>query len=405
MKILIIVAYFIPEIGSAAHVYYDLAKAFVERSHEVDIITSYPRDFNLIENDRGKSFKLDENMGGISIHRFKYKAARDDIIFRGLEHFLLPLCYFKLYLRLKKKFDVCLMYIPPLPLCYLARLIKRFDGTPSVLNFQDFHPQELMDVGVLKNRALIKLMEYIEHQSYKNADFITVLSEGGIGYICQRGGNPFKIKHIYNGCVISDLNPSQMKMDFKNKEGIEGKFLVSYAGILSPFQGLDIILDAAKSLKEHKDIIFYIVGDGLIKNHLEQRIIQENLNNVRILPFQTRCEYLNIINSSDISLVCLDERMKAPCIPGKLTNLMALNKPLIAIVPHDSETARVMRKSKNGFVVPPGDIKALSETVLLFRNNKSIQAIGKNGEIFLRDKMDLNKNILLYEEIFNMLVN
>lgn len=45
MKILMVVAYFIPEIGSAAHIYYDLAKAFVKRGHEVDVITSYPRDF------------------------------------------------------------------------------------------------------------------------------------------------------------------------------------------------------------------------------------------------------------------------------------------------------------------------------------------------------------------------
>jgi hypothetical protein len=57
------------------------------------------------------------------------------------------------------------MYIPPLPLYYLARLIRRRDKTISVLNYQDFHPQELIDVRMMKNPVLIKIMEYIERQS------------------------------------------------------------------------------------------------------------------------------------------------------------------------------------------------------------------------------------------------
>ena len=29
----------------------------------------------------------------------------------------------------------------------LAQNIKKYDGTPSILNYQDFHPQELIDVN------------------------------------------------------------------------------------------------------------------------------------------------------------------------------------------------------------------------------------------------------------------
>ncbi len=62
---------------------------------------------------------------------------------------------------------------------------------------------------------LIKIMEYIERRSYKNADFITVLSEGGIDYIAKRGGKPLKIKHIYNGCTtpcLKDLKGKILKV-------------------------------------------------------------------------------------------------------------------------------------------------------------------------------------------------
>src|SRR5665647_1491316 len=198
MKILIIVAYFIPEIGSAAHVYFDLARAFVKKGHDVDVITSYPREYNLKISDQSNVFQLDEIIEGIPIHRVKHSNIRDNIIMRGLEHFLIPGYYYQRYRELGKKFDVCLFYIPPLPLFHCAQKIKNYDGTPSVLNFQDFHPEELTDVGVLKNPVIIKILEYIERKAYKNADFITVLSKGGIDYVVQRGALPEKVAHIYN---------------------------------------------------------------------------------------------------------------------------------------------------------------------------------------------------------------
>jgi glycosyltransferase involved in cell wall biosynthesis len=405
MKLLLVVANFVPEIGSAAHIYFDLAKAFVQRGHDVDVITSYPRKFYLDKTNIDKNVPLEETISGINVHRSMHIAIRDDIIMRGLEHFLLPIYYFRAYQKINKEFDAGLIYMPPLPLYYFARAIKRLYGTPFVLNYQDFHPQELTDVGVLKNGLLIKILGYIEHQSYKNADFITVLSEGGIDYIACRGGDPSKIEHIYNGFMISDTNEPLSKISFKKTEGIEDKILISYAGILSPFQGLDNILNVAKELKLQENLIFYLVGDGLIRDHLAQRIKNEYISNVRLMPLQPRDDYLNIINSSDISFVSLDNRMKAPCIPGKLINLMAMKQALIAIVPEDSETAKVIRRSKNGVVVRPGDIEELKRTILHFSENmRALKAMGENGNTFLKTNMDLEKIVLIYEKIFRAII-
>jgi len=405
MKILMVVAYFVPEIGSAAHIYHDLAKAFVKRGHEVNVITSYPRKFNLDKENQEKEFPLEEIIDDINVHRCKHSAVRDIIFLRGLEHFTLPRIYFKTYKKLKKKFDVCLIYVPPLPLYYFARKLKKFGGTPAVLNFQDFHPQELTDVGVMKNRLMIKIMEYIEKQVYKNADYITVLSNGGIDYVVRKGGNPNRIKHVYNAVNLQDIQKYLTKKDFKKKEGIEDKFLVSYAGILSPFQGVDNILDVAKKLSNHEDPVFYIVGDGMIRKQLEERIKEEKITNARLLPFQPREEYFNIINSSDISIVSLDSRMKAPCLPGKLINLLAAKQPIIATVPSDSETAYVIQEAKCGIIVEPGNIEQLSDAILKLKEDEKLrEQLAENGRKFLEENMNLEKNVKMYEKIFKKLI-
>ena len=404
MKILIVVAYFPPEIGSAAHVYYDLAKAFVKKGHEVHVLTSYPREFNLNKTDQDKEFPFEEIMDDINVHRVKHFAVRDLEIFRGLEHFYLPYQYYSHYKKLGIKCDVCLIYIPPLPFYYFAKLLKRYDGTPSVLNYQDFHPQELMDVnygGINKNPIMIKLLEYIERKSYENADHITVLSEGGIKYVADKGADPKKITHIFNGTNLSDIDDLKAKKDFKIKEGIEDKLLISYAGILSPFQGIDNILDVAKELNEHEDIIFYIAGDGMAREDLENRIKTENISNLKLLPFQPREEYYNIVNSSDISIVSLDKRMKAPCLPGKLTNLLAMEQPVVGLISNEIETANFINKANCGIVIDPGDIQGFKDAILKLKNNSELRtALGTNGRRFFEKNMDLEKITLIYERIF-----
>lgn len=406
MKILIVVPYFVPEIGSAAHIYFDLAKAFVKRGHEVDVITSYPRKFNLDMKDLYRDFPIEETLNGINIHRYKYSLVkRDNVFFRGMEHFLLPIYYFNIYKKIDKKFDVCLINIPPLPLYYFARKIKGKDGTPSVLNFQDYHPQELIDVGMLKNKLMIWLMEYIERQSYKNADNITVISKSGIDFIVRRGGDSDKITCIYNSVDISDFEKYTAKKDFKIKEKIENKILVSFAGTLSHFQGLDDVLDAAKKMNEHKDIVFYIVGDGMIKDHLIDRVYTENIHNVRIMPYKPRDEYFNIINSSDISIVSLDKRMNTPVLPGKFMNLLGVGQPILANVPSCNDVAFIVKNSNCGIVTEPENVDQMVNAIIKFKEDAEFRKeCGPRGRQFMEKEMNLEKNVLKYEDVFKSML-
>jgi colanic acid biosynthesis glycosyl transferase WcaI len=400
MKILIVVSYFYPEVGSAAHIYFDLAKQFSEDGHEVHVLTSYPRPFNLIEKDRTITFPLEEQHKSIYIHRVKYNTKRDSLLMRGLEHYNLPRIYYKKYKKMNIKFDICLIYIPPLPLINFAKNIKKRDGTLSVLNFQDFHPQELTDVGVLTNPVIIKTMLSLEKRAYLDSDHIVVISKGGKNYILNKSGRQNGITSIFNGIRIGIVDEALSEANFKSKMGIMNKILISYAGILSPFQGLDNILDAAKEIKD-ESVIFFLVGDGMEKNRLEQRICEENILSVRILPLQSRNDYFNIIGSSDISIVSLDERMKAPCLPGKIPNLLAAKQPIIAIVSEDSETSRVIKEANCGLVVRPGNKKKLIEVIeWLIKEEQVRRSMGESGRSYLENNMNVIKTAQQFEILF-----
>jgi len=254
---------------------------------------------------------------------------------------------------------------------------------------------------VLKNPVVTRILEHIEGEAYRHADHITVLSGGGIEYVRQRGADPAKVTHIFNSVPLSEFDGLVQRKDFKEREGIKDKFLISYAGILSPYQGIDHILDTAKALQDHEDIVFSIAGDGSEKQRLQERVQQETIGNVRLFPLLPRTEYFNLVNSSDISFVSLDERMKAPCLPGKLINLMACSQPIIAMVAAESETARVIGEAGCGIVVQPGDGEGIRSAILRLKEDASVrETMGSNGKRYLEGYMSLEENVALYEEIF-----
>jgi colanic acid biosynthesis glycosyl transferase WcaI len=96
--------------------------------------------------------------------------------------------------------------------------------------------------------------------------------------------------------------------------------------------------------------------------------------------------------------------MKAPCLPGKTMNLMAAQKPIIALVPEDCETARVINEADCGRVVNPGDGQKLHDTILDFIHNPDMmKKMGTNGRTFLIKNMTLENSVKNYEEIFRKL--
>ncbi|MFC1893551.1 glycosyltransferase family 4 protein [Chloroflexota bacterium] len=407
MKILLVVDNFYPELGSAAHVYYDLGRALVKRGHEVHVITMYPRRFYLPAENQGRPFPMDETIAGMQVHRCRFKFAyRENVLLRGLEHFLVPNLYFQRYKKLQLKFDGIILYVPPLPLYRMANRIRSYDGTRCVLNFQDIHPQELIDVGMAKNPLVIKFLEYLERRAYQTADFITVLSPAGVDLIVERGGNPDWIQHIYNSIDLEELEENLKKQDYKQLEGIEDKILVSYAGIINSFQGIDNILDVAKRFRADDNFIFYIVGDGMETKRLKKRIEDESINNVVMKPLQPKDVYFNIINSSDISIISLDSRMTAPCLPGKFANLLGAGQKIIASVPYVNDVAKIVTNNKCGIAVQPGNLPQFEQTIrTLMDGGKKTSYMRRNARRFLEKNMNLEMTSRRYEEIFTTLSN
>ena len=157
-------------------------------------------------------------------------------------------------------------------------------------------------------------------------------------------------------------------------------------------QGLEILVEAARILADHHEIVFVLCGEGAAKDDLLQS--STNLTNVRFLPLQPLESLNELLNLADIHV--LPQRADAAdlVMPSKLTGMFASGKPVIATAFPGTEVGEVV--SKAGVLSPPGDAEALANSILDLANDpekrRRIGNLGrKYAESFLEKSMVLNQ--------------
>lgn len=405
MKILLITAYFPPESGAAANLFYDLGRQLAQKGQEITVLTSFPSYHVVTEVDsyKGCSF-MEEQLNGMKIIRVKVPQFPQYIpIGKGLWQFSIAYRFIRVLKKISKN-DIALIYSPPLPLGLTGISLTKHYGTPFILNIQDIFPQSAIDLKVLKNKILIRIFEYLEKKIYRYAKCITVHSSDNETYVQKAGGfDADKVTVIPNWIDTDYLQPGPKQNFFSDKYGLQNKFVVSFAGIIGYSQDIDVIIKAAELLKENKKILFLIVGDGVEKEKFEMKVKKLRLDNVLFLPLQPRDIYSLILHSSDICLSTLKKEVLSSPIPSKILSIMASAKPLITCMNLNGSASRIIQDAKCGFILPSGDYKGLSDRILRLYNSPQLaDEYGRNGRKYCLENFSLdicaNKYIHLFEQ-------
>uniref|UniRef100_A0A7C3UCZ6 Glycosyltransferase WbuB n=1 Tax=Geoglobus ahangari TaxID=113653 RepID=A0A7C3UCZ6_9EURY len=413
LNILLINNYFPPEIGAASHLYYYLAKELIARGHNVKVLTGIPR-YNVsrelyesyVSKARSSKHVLNERHGDIEVIRVKLPFVdRKNFIRRGLEHFEIAYKLFYSGSSYVGKPDVSLVYSPPLTLFWTAKKIREKTGAPFVLNVQDLFPQAAIDLGVMKNKLLIRFFRSIERKAYETADLITVHSEKNRAYVENIIQDEEKVIVFENWIDDQEITPGSKDNPFCKRNGLNGKFVVSFAGTLGVSQDIEVIIKAANELKNIRDIVFIIVGDGVRKEQTEKMIKQYSLDNVRVLPTVPLSEYAWVLHSSDVSLATLVESVRTPVVPSKILSIMSAGIPVIATMNLDGDAPELIQRAKCGYVFGAGDYKNLASAILeLYSNPELRERLGRNGRKYIEEHLSARKAAERYEQLFYKLI-
>jgi colanic acid biosynthesis glycosyl transferase WcaI len=401
MNILFIAQCYAPESVSAAVLITELATDLVRRGHQVTFVTgapSYPAG-RVFPGYRNRIFQVERLDGVRVIRTWSYISPQKSFWPRILHYgtFSLTALYGGL---LAGKPDVIISYSPPLPLGISAWLLSRLTRVPWVLQLEDLYPDAAVAAGMLRSPRAIRFFARLERFLYRKADHISLICESFRANLLQKGVPAQKISLIPVWADPDVVRPLPKENHFRSQHQLNGNFVVLYAGNFGLTSCLEDIVSSADALKDHPEITFVLVGDGVKKEELEKRARNLRLRNILFLPYQPREIFPEMLSAADIALVTLNSQSALFSLPSKIFNHMASARPILAVAPQDSEISSLVNQAGCGMVAPVGKPLQIAQTIQGLQQNPSrLDIMGYNGRRFLETRYARSQCVSQYEKM------
>jgi colanic acid biosynthesis glycosyl transferase WcaI len=253
---------------------------------------------------------------------------------------------------------------PPLSIGVCAWLLGTLRKAPYIYNVQELHPDIAIRLGAVRNRAIIDLLYRLERFVYSKASAVTVIASRMRERLIEKGVPTHKVHIIPNFVDVGDLVPSPKENDFSRKHDMNKKFVVSYAGNMGPAQGLEYFIEAAKILRGQEGVCFLMLGEGILREVLRQKVEQYHLKSFVFLPYQQYSLMGQAYAASNLCLVPQAIETGFEAVPSKVYRIMACARPVLAVTEQSSDLARLVRESSCGTSVSPGSAEDLAEMIM-----------------------------------------
>lgn len=397
---MIMAQHYAPEEISGAILATELAEDLVKWGHQVVFVTcapNYPQGI-VFPGYRNVLYQSEMRNGVRIIRTWSYITPHKDFWRRILNFGVFSISAFFGGL-IAGKVDVILSYSPPLPLGISAWLLSRIQRIPWVLRVEDLYPEAAVAAGVLRNSRAIRLLERLEIFLYKKARRISLISNGFRKNLLAKGiaDDKLSIAPVWSDPNL--IRPMPKENGFRRTHDLQNKFVIMYAGALGHTSALEDVLDAAALLHDNPQVKFVIVGEGIKKKALMNFAQQNHLENVLFLPFQPREQFNEMMAAADVNLVTLNPASASFSMPNKVFNIMASERPILAVTPLNSEIAELTKTWQCGINVPAGQPELLSETIeQLSKDLPYLETLGHHGRQAIEKYYSRQHCVKIYEK-------
>ncbi|MCM3569379.1 glycosyltransferase [Neobacillus mesonae] len=299
------------------------------------------------------------------------------------------------------------------PLLCLVKLLKNKQKLNYDIIHCHFGPNGILatilkDIGVLDGRV---------YTTFHGLDMTTYLNVKGsevYNYLFKTGDKFLPISYFWKskleslGCDPIKISVHSMGVNLEKFDFIKPNYELNKIKIISVARlvekkGIHYGIDAVTELiKKGYNIELSIIGDGPLKQDLEVRITENNMNNhIKILGWKTQEEIIQLLKKADLflapSITSKDGDMEG--IPVVLMEAMAMGKPIIST--YHSGIPELIIDNENGWLVPERDVESLSKKIAYaIDNHINWEQIGKAARRTVSEKHDINKLNKRLEKIF-----
>ena len=385
MRITFLCQYFPPEMGAPAARTYEHARHWVRLGHEVTVITGFPNHPTGIIRPEYRGYWLKrENIDGIDLLRtWIYVAPNKGFTKRVINFLSFFFSSFIIGAFKTERPDVIVGTSPQFFCAVSAYLLSVIKRAPFIFEVRDIWPQSAIELGALRNKWLIRVLEAIEIFLYRRAVLIVAVAESTREYLLDKGIPEAKIAIIPNGIDAEYLDSRSDPEEVRRRYGVEDRFVVSYIGTHGMSHALDTVLEAAAQLVDEAEIHFLFVGEGAEKRRLEAIARERAMQNVTFLNEQPREQLLSFYHASNVGLVPLRRLpIFTKVLPSKLFELMGSGCAIICSV--EGEAAMLVSRAGAGLCITPEDASSLVDAIRRMRHEPELASrSAANGREFV----------------------
>lgn len=394
MKVLIINQYYPPDRAATAILLGQLVEDLAKH-HKVTVICGMP---TYAPEEQSPSTPSLEKIIRIPL----FKVSRANFLIR-LFNYLLYLLGAGIRAITLPRFDVVICWTDPPIIGLLGALLKHLKSSKFIFVSQDVYPEVAQAVGKMNNFASIWLLQRISQIILKSSAVVIAVGRDMKEKLLKKGVPIDRIQVIPNWQDLDHLKPSS-GLGFREVQRIDPDlFVVMHSGNIGLSQDFDTLLKTAHLIRDQKNILFMLIGDGARKNNVLQKIEELNLTNVRWVPYQPKSTLDQSLSAGNLHYVSLLPPLTGYIVPSKVYGILAVGRPILANVSPESEIAHVVRDSKSGVISKP-DPKNLSQLILdLSQNPARIEEMGKRGRTWVEMQGGRKKAISSYLSLIKSL--
>lgn len=388
MKILVLHQYFLGKDDPGGSRFNQFVKYWEELGHEITVVagTVHYATGQKEEKYRGKWVVKESYSENVKVVRtYVSEAYNKSFIGRLWGYFSFTFSSLYAILFHVQKHDAIIVTSPPLFVGITGVLAKWLKRTPMVFEIRDLWPESAIDTGVLSNKLIIKVAYLVEKLSYRFADKINVLTPAfKEALISKKGIKEEKICFIPNGADLDIFQPGQKINWVREKYNLQDKFVVTYMGAHGVANQLESLLDVAKEFRPDEDVVIVLIGDGMRKKELVQKVQDENISNVLFIDSQPKHTIPDFCNASDICTAVLKKVDTFKTVyPNKVFDYMSCAKPILLGI--DGVARELVEECESGYYVDPEDPEAFAAKIReLKMNTELMRTLGENGLVFVR---------------------
>ncbi len=287
----------------------------------------------------------------------------------------------------------------------IGAVLKRLLRIPLIFDYQGSMTSEMLDHSFLKPHSPFYLpLVTLEQKVNQQADAL-ITSTHNAAYLLRQAGTvkPHRL-HTILDCVDTDrFRPfdgsaawEAQRQKLRAALGIpEGRKIVVYLGLLAPYQGTNILLQAAQILTSRLPAVHFLIMGYPDPVSYQKYAASLGISDKVTLP--GRIFYRDAHAYLALGDVAVAPKMSMTEGSGKISNYMAMGLPVVTF---ETPVSREILGDL-GLYAPLGNASALAEQLALALENQSLaQHLGEGGRSRARSDFSWERAAQQFEAIY-----